>query len=243
MSALAHGVETAGIPTTVIGLVRPHLEAAKPPRSLFVPFQLGRPLGEPDDVDFQRRILLGALRQLESTQGPVVLEDFADNPPGWADAPGWRGPASRARSDAATATDTELVGHFTDELALMGTAQRTAAVRRGRTTIGLSRLAPAAWADVVADVLAGRLPTPPPDLPTAAVTVRFMADDIKAFYGEAAQASGPAPSSRQLDQWFWRETAAGEILQRLRRAGMASDNNAMKTVAGRFFVPTPHVSP
>jgi hypothetical protein len=24
---------------------------------------------------------------------------------------------------------------------------------------------------------------------------------------------------------------------------MASDNNAMKTVAGRFFVPTPHVSP
>jgi hypothetical protein len=66
-----------------------------------------------------------------------------------------------------------------------------------------------------------------------------LCDDIKAFYGEAGQAVGPAPSSRQIDGWFWRGTLAGQLLLAFRTMAMASDNNAMKTVGGRFFVPVP----
>ena len=53
MSALAHMIEARGIATVVIGLVRPHLETIRPPRALFVPFELGRPLGAPEDAAFQ----------------------------------------------------------------------------------------------------------------------------------------------------------------------------------------------
>ena len=73
--------------------------------------------------------------------------------------------------------------------------------------------------------------------------MRFLCDDIKALYGEAAQAVGPAPSARQVDTWFWRQTAAGATLRTLRRIAMDSANNALRTVAGRFFVPTPWVDP
>lgn len=54
-------LESLGLTTTVIGLVRPHMEKSANPRGLFVPFPLGRPLGKPGDAAFQRRVLLAAL--------------------------------------------------------------------------------------------------------------------------------------------------------------------------------------
>ena len=62
-------LELKGIPTTTIGLVRPHMDKIGPPRGLWVPFQLGRPLGEPGDKDFQRRVVLQALALLERKDG------------------------------------------------------------------------------------------------------------------------------------------------------------------------------
>ena len=50
MSALAHMLEERGTPTTVIALARNQAEKTRPPRALFVPFQLGRPLGTPEDA-------------------------------------------------------------------------------------------------------------------------------------------------------------------------------------------------
>ena len=76
-----------------------------------------------------------------------------------------------------------------------------------------------------------------PELATPALALRMLCDDIKAFYGEAAQAEGPAPSAHQIDEWFWRQTVAGRLLIALRSTAMASENNALKTVGGRFFVP------
>ena len=68
-----------------------------------------------------------------------------------------------------------------------------------------------------------------------------MADDLKALYGEAVQAEGPPPSARQIDQWVWRQTAAGQLLIALREVASKSENNALKTVGGRFFVPVPYL--
>ena len=73
---MAHMLEERGLPTTVLALVLPQVEKTRPPRALMVPFMLGRPLGEPNDVPFQRRVLLQALRLLERTDGPVLLEHF-----------------------------------------------------------------------------------------------------------------------------------------------------------------------
>lgn len=76
---------------------------------------------------------------------------------------------------------------------------------------------------------------------TPALALRFLVDDIKALYGEAVQADGPPPSARQIDRWFWQETVAGQMLLALRSMAMKSNNNALKTVGGRFFVPAPYL--
>lgn len=80
MGALAHYIEPKGISTTQISLIREHTEIIRPPRALWVPFELGRPLGSVKDSAFQTRVLKRALNLLELSSGPV-LEDFPDEAP------------------------------------------------------------------------------------------------------------------------------------------------------------------
>ena len=189
---------------------------------------LGRPMGEPGEPAFQLRVLRAALALLERTDGPVILEDFPDDPPGWADNPDWVVPATRPSSG------------FEPELAAILPLWQAAQARFGRTSVGLSFQAPSAWPNFVMAILTDDLPVVA-ELETTALSVRFLCDDIKALYGEAAQAVGPFPSANQVDTWFWRHTAAGALLQAFRRVAMDSKNKALKTAGGRFFVPTPWV--
>jgi hypothetical protein len=228
--ALAHKLEERGFSTVALASARVQAEKTRPPRALWNSAMLGRPVGEPGDPGFQLRIVRAALALLERDDGPVILEDFPDDPPGWVDNPDWVAPAT-------SASDT-----FVAELGAMLPLWRTAIARFGRTSVGLSFQAPEAWPAFAAAVLDGGLPAVP-ELDTTALSVRFLCDDIKALYGEAGQAVGPAPSARQVDTWFWRQTAAGALLQALRTVAMGSENNALKTVGGRFFVPTPWVAP
>jgi len=229
-------LESRGVPCAAIGAVRVQMEKTRPPRGLFVPFELGRPLGEPEDAAFQSRVLLQALKLLERTDGPVILEDFPDDPPGWRDAPGWLPPplpSVAAPSDAAA----WRVG-FAAELSALRPAWERARARFGGSTVGLSGVVPDDWPALAAAFVGGATPRVAGH-PTAALALRFLCDDIKAFYGEAGQADGPAPASRQVNGWFWRGTLAGQLLIALRAVAMASENNALKTVGGRFFVPVP----
>ena len=228
MSALSHQLEERGFSTVVIAGVRVQAEKTRPPRAVWTPAMLGRPMGEPGEPAFQLRVLRAALKLLERTDGPVILEDFPDDPPGWPDNPDWVGPATRPFSG------------FEPELAAILPLWQAAQARFGRTSVGLSFQAPSAWPSFLMAVLTDDLPVVA-ELETTALSVRFLCDDIKALYGEAAQAVGPAPSANQVDTWFWQHTAAGALLQALRRVAMYSKNNALKTVGGRFFVPTPWV--
>jgi hypothetical protein len=229
-------LESRGVPCVAIGAVRVQMEKTQPPRGLFVPFQLGRPLGEPEDAAFQRRVLLQALGMLERTDGPVILKDFPDDPPGWLDTPGWVPPPLPVfgQPDSPGAWR----GTFAAELAELLPAWQRAQARYGRTTVGLSVVAPMDWPALAAEFVAGGTPDVTGHA-TPALALRFLSDDVKALYGEAGQADGPAPASRQLDAWFWRGTLAGRLLVALRSAAVVSDNNAVKTVGGRFLVPAP----
>jgi len=68
------------LPTTQISLIREHTETIKPPRALWVTFELGRPLGVPNDAMFQTRVLLAALKLLEAPSGPLI-DDFPEDVP------------------------------------------------------------------------------------------------------------------------------------------------------------------
>ena len=166
----------------------------------------------------------------------MILEDFPETRPGCVDTEGWQPPAIPRWIPP---SDAGRLGRRTDRgTGRLAACPGAALARRGRTSIGLSFQPPEAWPAFLADALAGALVGVPP-LATPALAQRFLCDDIKAFYGEAAQAAGPAPSPRQVDHWFWRQTIAGALLIALRSVAMASDNNALRTVGGRFFVPVP----
>jgi hypothetical protein len=65
--------------------------------------------------------------------------------------------------------------------------------------------------------------------------LRFDIDDLKAFYFEAAAAGGAKPSSRQLGDWFWNDTAAGAAVRALRVAHLASEDERLKLIAANFW--------
>jgi hypothetical protein len=236
--ALAHDLEERGFATVALAGVRAQAEKTRPPRALWTSAVLGRPVGEPDDVQYQLRVLRHALRLLERTDGPVILEDFPDDPPGLTDTVGWAAPAVTKPGPLPDPEAWRTA--FANELSTLLPLWQVAQSRFGRTSVGLSFQEPAVWPDFAAEVLRGELPVTP-SLNNTALSVRFMCDDVKALYGEAAQAVGAKPSPRQVDTWFWREPVAGHLLRALRGVAMQSENNALKTVGGRFFVPAPWV--
>lgn len=233
MSALAHRIESLGIATTTISLIRLHTERIRPPRALWVPFQLGRPLGAPGNPAFQRRVLLEALKLLEHSAGPVVIEDFRDDEPGHEGEAGWVGPTMGASDGSPASMD--------DELARLRPLHRAAVAARGRTTVGLSGLSIEAAVRYLLDCVDGRLPAGRSEVFSPAQLMRFAADDVKAFWLEAASFSG-SPSSRQLADWFWARTAAGRCLITLRALALASEDTSFKAVGSGLLVPGARVA-
>ena len=57
-------IEKAGIATASVTLLREITEKVDPPRAFFVDYPLGYPLGAPNDIPLQRRIILSALALL-----------------------------------------------------------------------------------------------------------------------------------------------------------------------------------
>lgn len=234
-------LEDRGLATTVIGLVRPHMERSANPRGLFVPFPLGRPLGEPGDAAFQRRVLLGALRLLERADGPVVLEDFTEDAPSQSPVPGWVPPFTPRLSEPTTPA--AWAEALANEIALARPLWERARARSGRSAVGVSFQPPEAWPGCAASFLAGDLPAAPDPLTSPALGLRFLADDLRAFIAEAALAEGPMLPPDQINTWLYRQTMTGRLLVALRNAAIASPNNGFKTMGSRFLVPTPWLPP
>lgn len=239
MSALGHYLEEEGIATVAISLVRPQTERTRAPRALWVPFELGRPFGPPSDSAFQRRVVMAALGLLEATGGPVLLEDFPDEDPRAQPDPEWRAPAIPAQSTAMT-----LAARLEAEAPRLADAyERARKQRGGRTTVGLSGFSIDAATRYIAGFLRGEsVASPHPDV-SAPLALRFAVDDLKAYYTEAAAARPARPSSRQIGDWFWNDTAAGAAIQLLREANLSSADERLKLIAGNFLVPGARVPP
>jgi hypothetical protein len=234
VSALGHYLEEEGIATVAIGLIRPQIENTKPPRALWVPFELGRPLGPPSDPAFQKRVLRAALRLLERENGSVLIADFPDDDPRAQPDPAWHPPfVPEAAGDGSAAA---LAARLEAEIARLREAHARWVGQHGRTTVGLSGLSMTDCARTVADWLRGRIPTSPREGFSAPLMLRFAVDDVKAYCLEAA-AGNARPSSRQLGDWLWNGTAAGAAIQALRAAHLESADERLKLIAGNFLVP------
>jgi hypothetical protein len=239
VSALGHYLEEEGIATVAVVLIRPQAENTKPPRALWVPFELGRPFGPPNDPEFQRRVLRAALNMLVEDGGPVRIVDFPDDDPRATPDPAWQPPfmpATIANGDAES-----LASRMEAEILLLQGAHRRWTEQHGHSMVGLSGFAIAECARYVADWLCGKAPPSPRDGFSAPLILRFAVDDLKA-YGLEAAAAGPAkPSSRQLIDWFWNKTATGAAIHALRVVLLAHEDERLRLIVSNFIVPSARV--
>jgi len=206
----------------------------KLPRFLWVPFELGRPFGAPSEPDFQRRVLHEALLLLERLDGPVVLEDFPD------DAPASRGsdehwscpisfqPAREERTGLAAETEVEIerLAPWQDLYASRSQAPSAAncPIERGEFLSLLDR------------IVSGKAVNEAGGLPFAE-WLRLGCDDLRAFYFEAARGRPGNPSSKELRDWFWCDTAAGRLQAAVARTLLQHENPMIRMMALRAIVP------
>jgi D-proline reductase (dithiol) PrdB len=69
-------IEKIGIPTVGISLVRRFSEAVRPPRTVFLRWPFGHPLGEPFNIPQQRTVSLKALEALYCITRPGEILDL-----------------------------------------------------------------------------------------------------------------------------------------------------------------------
>jgi hypothetical protein len=244
VGALGHYLESEGLATVGISMVREHTEALHPPRALWVPFELGRPLGVPDDPEFQRDVLRAALSLLERPEGPV-LEDYPRDAPRTPVSPeGWACPVLLPGVE--DSEQDELTEQLLDEVARLRSWFEEARRRRGRTTFGVSGLEPEAIDEALRTLgrfAAGEAVEPPAaarhEMPGL---LRFLANDAKTYYQEAVTAfpgTAPPPPD-EMARWLYTETVLGRVLFRVRERLANSDDPAEQRfqggiVPGAFF--------
>jgi hypothetical protein len=231
VGALGHYLESEGIPTTGISLIREHTEVLRPP-----PLSLGRPLGVPRDAAFQRRVLERALGLLGSKSGPV-LEDFPE------DAPASAGGETEAFSCPVT-FDPEPSDDRTaleQEIATLVPWHDLAVERRGHTAARLSGLGPAEAARFLTDFLADPQTASYRDDLDAGSALRLASEDLKTFYLESVHAQPAQPKGQaaaaEAGQWFWRETTAGRVLLRLRQVALDHPDRTVRAFGEKHLVP------
>ena len=237
MSALGHYLEAEGIATVSISLVREHTEQMNPPRALWVPFELGRPLGEPGDAAFQKRVLDSALSLLAKTDGPMLV-DFPDDAPshsGNGEGETWACPVSFPQ---AAAEETPLAA-LKREIASLQPWFDLGRERRGRTTFGLSGLSLEALAENLVGYAERGADHPNPIAGLSdADGFKHVNDDIQAFYQEAATAQpGHGGSHADVLDWFWGGTEAGRLLLASRDAIRESENKELRFIVNALMVP------
>ena len=235
MSALGHYLEEEGIATVAVVLIRPQAENTKPPRALWVPFELGRRFGPPNDPAFQRRVVLAALGMLVEDGGPVRIIDFPDDDPRARADPAWQPPFMPAT--VASGSAGSLASRLEAEILLLEGAHRRWMEQHGHSTVGLSGLAIGDCARYVADWLRGKAPPSPRDRFSAPLILRFAVDDLKAYCLEAAGSGSAKPSSLQLTDWFWNETATGAAIHVLREVLQAHEDERLRLIVSNFMVP------
>ena len=236
---LGHFIEEEGIPTAGISLIRIHTEIIRPPRALWVPFELGRPLGPPDNAAFQRRVLLALMGMLEAPDGPR-LEDFPEDETETPDEISVLAcPVDFTQTAVESGETDTLKAAFRREITAMRTWYDMAMAKRQRTTVGVSGIDLEGLGDFIYAFVGGTEPVNPRDDIPLAYTLKFAVEDLQSYYieGVTAQPGQEGVSGRVLKNWFWSETVAGKVLLALKRVCEASTDEGMSQMGAHFLVP------
>jgi len=218
VSGLAHYFEAEGLATVIVALVREHIVSMRPPRALWVPFELGRPFGPPGNSSLQRRVLNEALALFDQDCADPLLRDFSETVFDAEEDADWRYPGTLDNASLRA------------EVAAVLPVWQRARERIGRSSFGISGLTPTSAVEFIERYHSPE-PMPNPKGMGRVSRARFAIDDIKAFYFEAAMAEGGHPSTRQLHDWFWGHTLAGACIREFQEMGRVSEDSNLKMIA------------
>ena len=180
----------------------------RPPRALHCEFPLGRPMGKPNDPEFQHDVLRRAFALLERESGPV-LEDHPE---------AIVGDEEPLSCTVPPRFDPELAPAV-DEAKGLRKAYDRALAKRGVSDVGKAVDAegvPGAL-DVLQQIVDGT-PWKTAGIPGGHTTA--LANDIRSYYEEAALelTDAPNPGGRQAEAWFFERTEAGKLILAVRKA-------------------------
>jgi hypothetical protein len=237
VGGLSHYLERAGFATAGISLIRLHSEKIRPPRALWVPFELGRPLGVPNDAAFQSRVLQKLIDLFDIPEGPVLVDYTEDAPVSGANQ--MEGLVCPVNFDASNTEDETLEMAVIREIGELLPWYDLACKRRQRTTVGVTGLEIEETARTLAKWLTSSPPVDVVNDHTPAAMLKLAVEDLRAFYFEAAagQPRGDSIGSRQLADWFWGETSAAKLLLALRERLIPDEDPALQLLGHNSVVP------
>ena len=226
-----------------ISLIREQSESVQPPRALWVPFALGRPLGSAGDPDFQKGVIRSALNLTQTATEPTI-EDYPIEAPEEAGPGLWACPVNFP-----TPEDMSLTARLIAEIRRLAPWALETRRARGRTLFGASGAEPDQYellAEAFASIAESGNVSAAPDFGVdwsfeAPMLIRHMADDLRTFYHEAIAAQpGPgAPNHAALSEWIFGGTALGEAVLAIADHLTAVDETPFYMVRG-FLIPEGH---
>ncbi len=182
---------------------------------------------------------MAALQLLESPSGPILSDFPEEPPPSDYSMTGWSCPINLSDESPDPTDKQKLRAAFKREINRMQSWYDLALKRRGRTTFGLSGLAPEAVADFIGGFLDGAIPeNPREDLPLA-FALKLAVDDLKSYYFEAAEGEPgeSTPGSAELSDWFWKQTVAARVLRAVKESCQSSDDQMLQITGTRLIIP------
>ena len=207
---------------------------------MWVPFELGRPLGAPNNGAFQKSVLMSLLSLLERSDGPFILEDFPEDAPETdEDAEVLSCPVRFDDQDADASDSDALRANLIREIEAMRPWYDMALKKRGRTTLGGSGIGLDSLGDFIYSFIKGEEPDNLRKDIDPFVTLKLAVEDLKGYYIEAvtAQPGQEGLSSKALKDWFWNKTTAGDVLLELVKTCSQSENEGLKMMGTHFLAP------
>lgn len=229
MSVLANYFESQGFSTVLVGFVREHIEAVKPPRALWLNFPMGRPMGKPNDPDFQMKVIRNAFLLLDKNSGPA-LEDFPDIIPVVDGRMGYALPDELVIAKKDIGNVDHLVAEIKSEMEALRIAYETAVSARGRTTVGASELSINEFVPYIAEFVKGDKPKSPRKGLSPVPLLKLVVEDLAAYYTEARTHRDNIDDIELLGKWFWEETKAGVLILWLEAISLESDDKVLTQI-------------
>ncbi len=232
---LAQYFESEGFSTVLVGFVREHMEALKPPRALWLDFPMGRPMGKPNNPDFQKKIIRSAFSLLECKSGPQ-LEDFNETISVKDGRMGYALPVELVLTKDELGDVDVLLAEVDAEIAGLAPAYESACKARGRTTVGASEIPLENLAPYIAAFVKGDKPSSPrkgvPPIPL----LKLVVEDLTAYYTEARTHRDTIDDIELLGKWFWEETKAGQLILWLEAVSLESEDRVLRQIVDMSLI-------